>query len=104
MNCNIVPVLVVRIAGIDICVVHLSTRAVEEDPSVCWEYDGKDDCRFTSTDKTFDAIVDCPECGDDAHLAFPSALPGAPDYGEYECSSCRWSFTYRKLDPNRSVR
>lgn len=34
--------------GVGICVVHLAPRALPEDPTVCWNYDGGDDCRFTS--------------------------------------------------------
>lgn len=37
---------------------------------------------------TCDPITDCPRCGDDAHLTFPSALAGEPDFHEYECTSC----------------
>lgn len=33
----------------DICAIHLAPRAVSEDPRVCWEYDGQNDCRFAST-------------------------------------------------------
>lgn len=33
----------------DTCVVHQSPRATEEDPNVCWRYDGTADCRFTPT-------------------------------------------------------
>lgn len=32
----------------DICAIHLSPRAIEEDPSICWEYDGETGCQFTS--------------------------------------------------------
>lgn len=35
--------------------------------------------------RPFPLIECCPECGDDTYLSFPSAQPGAPDFGEYEC-------------------
>lgn len=33
----------------DVCVIHLAPRATGEDWRVCWEYDGGEDCRFTSS-------------------------------------------------------
>lgn len=52
MGVPVVPVAALSVTEkegtADICAIHLSPRAVEEDPRVCWEYDGTTDCRFTS--------------------------------------------------------
>ena len=45
-----------------------------------WAQDLRDRCARPSS------VIACAECGDDAELTFPSALPGAPDRWEYECA------------------
>ncbi len=44
-------------------------------------------------------VHSCPECGDDASFDFPSAAPGAPDYGECTCSSCGHAFIVDEPTP-----